>query len=190
MNVFPVATNMEFNSKKIEIWDSVIVKKTGSGRRKSLSRRAYPDWEIQASFVGLTAEQRDSIAGFIAQHRGEHAEFLWLDPEEYQVTLGHIGVGDGLNTKFQLLRELDNRFIIPVTDYVSGTLEIWAGNVPVNVVSVTDGLATLESVPTSGAAVTATFQYYWRVAFDQGTFAWSNPFYDLYKFDTLKMVTV
>lgn len=189
MNVFPITTNMEFNSKKIEIWDSVIVKKTGSGRRKSLSRRAYPDWAIQVKFTGLTDAQVESIAGFIGQQRGEFEEFLWLDPVDYQETAVRIGTGNGSNTDFQLVRNLADKFIFPITDYAAGSLTVYVNGVAVTVTSVTEGLVKLAAAPALNAIVTATFQYYWRVAFDQGKFSWVDPFFNLYKFEQINMIT-
>ena len=190
LHVFPVTTNMEFNSKKTEMWDDVIVKKTGSGRRKTLSRRAYPDWGIQVKFTGLGDAQVESIAGFIAQHRGEFQEFLWLDPVDFQETAVRIGTGDGSTTKFQLVRNLADKFVFPVADYVSGSLSVYVDGVAVTVLSVSDGLATLASAPALNSVVTATFQYYWRVALDGSKYSWTDPFYNLYKFETINLVTV
>ena len=190
MNVFPITTNMEFNTKKSEVWDSVIVKKTGSGRRKSLSRRAYPDWKINVKFTGLTAAQRDAIAGFIGQQHGEHVEFLWLDSEDYQETDVRIGTGNGSNKQFQLLRNLADKFVFPVVDIVPDSWTVYVDGTAAWVLSINDGLVTLRDTPGAGAVITATFRYYWRVTFDQDEFTWTDPFYDLYKFDTLKLVTV
>ena len=181
---------MEFNSKKTEMWDDVIVKKTGSGRRKTLSRRAYPDWAIQVKFTGLDDAQVESIAGFIAQQRGEFAEFLWLDPVDFQETAVRIGTGDGSTKQFQLLRNLADKFVFPVTDIVTGSLTVYVNGVAVTVSSVVDGLATLAAAPALNAVVTATFQYYWRVAFDGSKYSWVDPFFNLYKFETINMITV
>lgn len=190
MNIFPITTNMEFNSKKTEIWDDVVVKKTGSGRRKTLSRRAYPDWAIQAKFTGLDDAQVESIAGFVGQQHGEHSAFLWLDPVDFQETGVRIGTGNGTTTQFQLLRNLADKFVFPITDYVAGSLTVYVNGVAVTVSSVADGLATLAAAPALNAVVTATFQYYWRVAFDGSKYSWVDPFFNLYKFETINMITV
>ena len=190
LRVFPVTTNMEFNSKKTEIWDDVVVKTTASGRRKTLSRRAYPDWAIQVKFTGLDDAQIENIAGFIAQQRGEFQEFLWLDPVDFQETAVRIGTGDGSTKRFQLVRNLADKFVFPVTDYVVGSEIVYVNGVAVTVLSVTDGLVTLASAPALNSVVTATFQYYWRVAFDGSKYSWVDPFFNLYKFETINMVTV
>jgi len=190
LHVFPVTTNMEFNSKFTEICDGVVVKKTGTGRRKTLSRRAYSDFGIQVKFIGLDDDQVDEIAGFIGQHHGEAHEFLWRDPKYYQVAGVRIGTGDGVTTQFQLLRNLADRYVYPITDIVTGTLTVYVNGSAVAVSSITGGLVTLDTAPAQGSIVTATFQYYWRVAFDQSKFNWTDPFYNLNKFETISLITV
>lgn len=189
MNVFPVTTNIEFNSQWQEDWSFVAVKKTGSGRRKTLCNRAYPDWRISVKFTGLDDLLVEKIAGFIGQQRGPFAEFLWLDPTYFQETAVRIGTGNGSNKAFQLLRNFADLYVVPVTDYVAGTLTVYSNGSPVTVSSVSDGLVTLANAPASGAVVTATFQYYWRVAFDDEKFTWQDLFFNLYKFNQINLVT-
>lgn len=189
MNVFPVTTNIEFNSQWQEDWSFVAVKKTGSGRRKTLCNRAFPDWRISVKFTGLDDSQVEKIAGFIGQQKGPFAEFLWLDPTYYKETMVQIGTGNGTDKAFQLLRNFDNRYVIPVTDYVPGSLIAYVDGSPVTVSSVADGMVTLDSAPASGKVVAATYEYYWRVAFDDDKFSWQDQFINLYKFSQINLVT-
>ena len=187
--VFPQLPTMEWNSTKKQKWNTKI-QKSGSGRRKSLALWSYPEWEIRCSYKALNPDHIEDAAGFCAQVRGQHQPFLWLDPEDYRQTGVRIGVGAGAQTQFYLIRNLANRYVEPVTDVVPGTLTVYEDGVPVSFVMGDDGLIILQAPAVTGAAITASFDYYWRVAFANDDIDWSNFWYNYYKLNTIAMVTV
>lgn len=190
MNIFPSIPNIEFGQKWTEDWSFVTVKKTGSGRRKTLCPRAYPDWKMSVKLVGLDDDYIEQIAGFIGQQKGQFEEFLWLDPVYYLEERTRIGTGNGTNKAFQLLRNFDNRFVIPITDILPNSLTVFVDGSPVTGSSISDGLVTLANAPADGSVVTASCQYYWRVAFDDSTYSWQDLFFNLYNFNQINLVTV
>lgn len=189
MNIFPTIPNIQFGQKWAEDWSFVKVKRSGSGRRKTLCNRSYPDWKISVKFVGLDDYYIEQIAGFIGQQKGPFEEFLWLDPVYYLQERVRIGTSDGSNKAFQLLRNFDNRFVIPVTDVMPNSLRVFADATQMTVSSNTNGLVTLSAAPASGAVVTASFQYYWRVAFDDSEYSWQDIFFNLYNYNQINLVT-
>lgn len=185
--VFPTLTTMEWNSVKKQRWNTK-VQTSGSGIRKTMAAWAYPQWEIKAAYRALSTAEYKTLAGFCAQVKGSFAPFLWLDPEDYQETGVRIGIGSGASKSFQLLRNFDNRFVEPVRDIVAGTLHVYEAGVEKTVTLGSDGIVTFS--PANGAIITATFQYYWRVAFKDDDLDWEYFWYSLYRLKTLEMVTV
>ena len=187
--IFPSLPAMAWDSVKRQIWDTK-VQTSGNGRRKSLCTQSYPKWEIECSYTCLDDAQIAQAAGFFGLVRGQFQPFLWFDPEDFQITKGQIGIGDGVTADFQLIRNYGGLFVEPIRDIVDGTLTVYADN---NVVPVTlgkDGLVNFATPPVPGAVLTATFQYYWRVAFQNDTLEWSNFWYGFYKLNTITVVTV
>lgn len=187
--IFPDLPTMAWNSKKRQIWEGVKVQKSGSGRRKSLRTQAYPEWEIECSYTCLDTEQIKKAAGFFAMVGGEFQPFLWKDPEDYFEEAVRIGTGTGSQSQFQLLKNLGGYYIEPVRDVVSGTLTVKVNGAAVSVLSENNGLVTV-SPPAAGAVVTASFEYYWRVAFDGNSSEWENFWYNYYKLNKILVVTV
>lgn len=189
LSIFPSIPTMAWNSKKIQRWNTVVVQKSGNGRRKSLCRQTYPEWEIQCSYTALDDDAVEQAAGFFAMVRGQHQPFLWLDSEDYRETAVRIGTGNGTAKQFQLLRNLGDFFVEPARDIVSGTLTVYVDDDSVPAALGDDGLVALTVAPAVGTIVTATFQYYWRVAFADDI-DWDNFWYGFYKLNTIKLVTV
>jgi uncharacterized protein (TIGR02217 family) len=187
--IFPELPTMAWNSQKTQRWDTII-QKSGSGRRKSFSRWAYPEWVIDCSYTCLDTETIKKAYGFFAMVRGQFQPFLWKDPEDYQETKVRIGTGNGANKTFQLLRAYGGLYTEPVRDIVSGTLKVLVNDLPVTAALGADGQVALAAPPANGAAVTASFEYYWRVAFDGDELTWTNFWYGFYRLNKVTMVTV
>lgn len=187
--IFPDIPTMAWNSIKRQRWNTK-VQKSGSGIRKSLSRWAYAEWDIEAEYTCLNQDQIELVAGFIGLVRGQFKPFLWKDPEDFKQTKVRIGTGNGINTDFQLLRNLGNLYIEPVKDIVAGTLAVCANDTEIPVTLGTDGLVKANTAPETGAIVTASFEYYWRVAFADDEADWTNFWYNYYKLNKIKLVTV
>lgn len=185
--VFPYFPSMAWNSTKSQVWD-VVVKKSGSKKRKTMTTQAYPEWVIKCSYTALDTDEVDQLAGFVAKVKGQLSPFLWRDFEDYKQENVRVGTGNGVNKDFQLLRNYANEYAEPIYDVVSGTLIMYVDGFPVTYTLGTDGLVTLTTAPASGKAVTATFEYYWRVAFDDDA-TWEHVWYNLYKLNTITLVS-
>lgn len=187
--VFPQFPSMAWNSEKAQSWE-VTVKKSGTGKRKTMTSQAYPNWTIKCSYTALSQEEVERAAGFFAQVKGELLPFLWKDPEDYQEPNVRIGTGNGANKEFQLLRNYADEYVEPIYDVVPGTLMAFVDGVTANYTLGTDGLITMAAPPALGAVVTATFEYYWRVAFDVDNVTFTNFWYNYYELKTITLVNV
>ncbi|HBR28592.1 MAG TPA: hypothetical protein DD789_04020 [Firmicutes bacterium] len=187
--IFPDLKTMAWNNTKTMRWDTKI-QKSGSGRRKTLSRWSYPEWSLECSYTCLDQKEIEEAAGFFAMVRGQHQPFLWKDMEDYREENVRIGVGDGQSVGFHLVRNYANLFVEPVGDILLETLEIYVDDESAEVSVEDGGWVELATPPASGAIVTATFEYYWRVAFADDELDWANFWYSFYKLNKVGLVTV
>jgi len=187
--VFISPPSMAWNSTKTQKWNTEI-QKSASGRRKTLSRWSYPEYELNCSYTCLNPAEIDYVAGFFAKMRGQAGTFLWKDDQDYKIENSLIGIGDGFTTGFQLLRDLGGQFYEPILDVVPGTLKVYVDDVKTNVTLYEDGLIEFLSAPAAGSIITASCEYYWRVAFADDSLTWEHFWYNFYRLKSVKLVTV
>lgn len=187
--IFPDLKTMAWNNTKTMRWDTA-VQKYGSGRRKTLSRWSYPEWVLECQYTCLNDAEIKQAAGFFAMVRGRHQPFLWKDTEDYKEENVRIGVGNGQQTQFQLLRNYAGLYVEPVRDIVDGTLEVFVDDEPSEVILEEDGIIKFALPPAAGKIITASFEYYWRVAFDDDELDWENFWYGFYRLRRVRLVSV
>lgn len=185
--VFPENISIGWESKKTLRWETT-VKKSSSGVRKAMTNWAYPEIEIECQLVGLSDAQSVLVQGFICSLYGRLAPFLWRDFEDRREEDAALGTGDGAITDFQLFR-MAGTFRLPVTDVVADTLTVNVDGVSTQVALLDGGVVRFASAPASGAAISASFDYYWRVAFADDETEFDSQFLNIGK-STIKMVTV
>lgn len=185
--VFPFFPSMAWSSTKTEQWD-VTVMKSGSKKRKTFTSQAYPEWVIKCSYTALNNDEIEQLAGFVAKVKGQLLPFLWKDFEDYKQEKVRIGTGNGVTKDFQLLRNYADEYAEPIYDIVPGTLTVYVDGIAVPYTLGTDGLVSLTSAAANGKAVTASFEYYWRMAFDDSV-TWENFWYSYYKLNTITLVS-
>lgn len=188
--IFPSLQSMEWKNSKTQRWEGVYVQKSGNGRRKSLCTQAYPEWEMECSYACLSQEEVEKAAGFFAMVRGSHRPFLWKDTEDFSQTNVRIGVSDGTVMGWQLLRNYGGYFVAPVRDIVDGTLVMFADGVEFDCVLGVDGWVTPTVAQPADAVITASFEYYWRVAFNDSELTWENFWYNYYSLKEISLISV
>lgn len=188
--IFP-NRKVKWNSKKTPSWNSTVVT-LGRGRRKSITNRAYPSWEISVNFTGITQREYEEILGFLC-NVGAGA-FLWYDHEDHRQINVKVGQGDGQKTDFQLLRYWGGTrnnnlsFAEPVTDVDEDTLRVYVeGQQVTNFKLKEDGIISFNTAPQG--LIQADFIYYWRVALD-GDVSFEAVYRNFYETGTLKLVSV
>lgn len=184
---FPVALQpkVAYNSSKHQSWDTEVYE-SASGRYRSLSNQLYPKWKISVLIQPLTDAEARTLMGFVAARKGGYEPFLWKDAEDYHEQ--GVGLAKVSNTKYQAVARFGNyvepvEYIENVEVFVNGTKQASTSY------TVSNGYVTFKSAPASGATVTANYDYYWKVRFDDDGMGIEHIFDNINRSQRFKMVT-
>ena len=118
-----------------------------------------------------TRTERDAILEFYRTHQAQYEDFLFKDPEGYDVSRVQIGTGDGAEDEFQIY-DVAGTVYYPRKDIVAASLSVWVATVlktegvHYNVDYTSSGIITFTGGNIPGAvAVEAEYEYYRRVRF-------------------------
>jgi uncharacterized protein (TIGR02217 family) len=135
--------------------------------------------------------QLDALIAFFRARKGRADGFRFKDWTDYTATAQLLGIGNGLNTQFQLRKAYSSG---AVTEYrtihkpVSGTVALYLNNAlqapAAYSLNATNGLVTFTNPPANGVSVTADFEFDVPVRFDTdrlsaslenyGSFSWND----------------
>lgn len=136
----------------------------------------YPVWTWTLKYnvlrQGAPYAEFETLAGFFLARQGGFDSFLYDDPTDDSVTDQSFGVGDGVTTKFQLVRTLGG-FSEPIYN-VNAITNIKVSGTPTGAYTQSAGVITFSSPPAGGAALTWTGTYRWRVRFTDDTANFDN----------------
>ena len=174
-----------YNSSKQQSWDSEVYE-SASGRYRSLSNQLYPKWKIHVLIQPLTDADARLLMGFVAARKGGYEPFLWKDAEDYHeqgITLAKVSP-----LVYQAVSKFGNyvepvEYIENVKVYVDGTEQAASGY------TVANGYITFDSAPATGAVVTADYDYYWKVRFDDDGMGIDHIFDNINRSQRFKLVT-
>lgn len=138
--------------------------KRASGRRFALSQQLYPTYLYRIPYSFLRPVDLATLGGFFRARSGRLDDFLFQDRDDDSVTAQVIGVGNGTNAAFQLMRTAGG--VIEPVYAVNGTPSVYVNGVLTTAYTLSaNGLVTFTTPPPAGHVVTWTGLYYWRVAF-------------------------
>ncbi len=192
--VFPSLPGITWGSTKSPEWKT-ITQESVSGKELRASLMSYPRWTYTLSYEflrGGSLAELQTLVGFFNARRGMFDDFLYTDPDDNTVTAQQFGVGDGAATGFALVRSYGG-FSEPVQNlnsapsiYVNGVLKVLTTDYTVSSL----GVVTFVTAPASGAVLTWSGTYYWRVRFLQDSSEFGNFLKDLYELKKLSFKTV
>jgi uncharacterized protein (TIGR02217 family) len=155
---------------------------TGSGAEERNSRWADSKRVYNAGYGVRSLDDLHAVIGFFEERRGKLHGFRWKDHRDFKscAPLASIspldqalGTGNGTNAAFQLVKKYGTGlrdYLRTVTKPVSGTVRAAVNGVETSAFSVNTltGVITFTagSIPASGAAVTAGFEFDVPVRFD------------------------
>jgi len=143
-----------------------------------------------------TQTQLDSLIAFFRARQGKAYGFRFKDWSDYSVSGQQIGVGDGAETQFQLIKQ----YISPPTTIsrdikkpVDGTLTVYFDGIEqVSGVSLdsVSGVVTFSSAPASAVVITADFEFDVPVRFDTDRLSASLDSYGVNSWNNIPIVEV
>lgn len=171
--LFPTLQGLTLNVQRSASWPTAI-QETETGNEIRIQVQPRPKWSWSLGFEFLMDDRTAGISdlqklsGFWLRHRGALETFRFRDPDDYTATDAPIGTGDGAKAQFQLVRSLGGtgtayRYDEPIQEIETAAVKV--DGVEVSAILGAGGVVTLASAPAVGAAVTATFSYWWRVRF-------------------------
>ncbi len=147
----------------------LVVGASGAERRNRLWSQARARYQVGTG-VKSEAQMRALIAFFRARG-GRATGFRFKDWSDFQGVNEPLGVGNGAQKKFQLVRRYGNggqEQLRPVLKPVGGTVRIYVDGALVSGLSISTvtGVVSFATAPASGVVLTADFEFDVPVRFD------------------------
>ncbi len=192
--IYPTLPGLTWSVTKSPIWKTR-VQTSVRGRELRIKDQLYPRWKFQQVYSFLSGTTRCTpgypevriMMNFFQSVRGSWDNWLFHDPSDNIIIGQSIGLGNGVETVFQLLRTLapetaqnyplasgqfpiggfDEPIIAPLA------YQVYLNNVPqfgvgFNVNEL-NGVVTFVVPPGLGVHITADIQYYFRCRFTTDT---------------------
>lgn len=165
--IFPSLPGLSWSIGKQPEFKTVITEAAG-GVESRVALWSAPRWHFKLTYELLrddaTAELK-TLMGFFLARQGKYDSFLLRDPDDCAVVGQALGIGDGANTVFPLVRSFGGYSEqVGALDQLSG---VAVNGQPVAASIAPFGRAvTLAVAPPAGAVVTADFSFLFRVRFD------------------------
>ncbi len=155
-----VTTSPQFNTR---------AHRAMSGSEVRSASMVYPLWKFGLKYELLRNDninnELKTLAGFFNARQGQFDSFLYSNPTDNSVTAQQIGVGDGVQTQFQILRDFGG-YVEPVQNlngapsiFLNGALQSTGYTISAT------GLLTFTFAPAAGGAITWTGSFYYRCRF-------------------------
>ncbi len=176
-NVFPTLPGLAWSVTKSPMWKTRI-QTTVRGRELRIRDQIYPRWKFQQIYSFLSGTVRCTpgyteiqiMMDFFQGAQGSWDNWLFLDPSDNFAANQTIGVGNGSQLSFQLVRSFAGSFAEPIIAPTSWVIRL-DGAVQGSGFSVNtaNGVLTFSSPPASGVVITADIHYYFRCRFTTDT---------------------
>lgn len=168
----PFLTNWGFPKKSFTFETTVQTPKSKRGEIR-YSAQPYPiwtyDWPVNFMRGGEQVANSDYqyLLGFGLAMGGTLSDFLLQDAYDHTVTAQNFGTGNGNTTQFQLTRSIG--IGTDITQNLNGTPTVYVNGTKTTVTVGSTGIVTFSTAPASGAVLTWSGSYYYRVRFDSDT---------------------
>ena len=171
-----------------------------SGREVRVPLMAYPLYEFEATYDGLTssatlfaglqASSLQNLMGFFLQMQGQANTFLYTDPDDNTITGQFLGAGDAATRSFQFVRALGG-FVEPVgwiiainTVYLNGAVQSAGYSLAA------PNTLSFSTAPGAGVAVTADFTFAFNCRFLDDQMDFQEFMSNLWKLESMKFRSV
>lgn len=163
-----------------------------SGKEYRASQMSSPIYSITLQYEFLRAgsqQELQILANFFLARQGAFDNFLWVHPNDNAQTDQVIGVANGTQTTFQLLRSFGAGFVEPVQNVsaisnikVNGVVKTLGSDYTVS----STGLVLFSTAPNTGN-VTWTGSFYYRARFALDKTKFTNFMKNLYSAKSVEL---
>lgn len=193
--VFPALAGLDWSVKRRPTFKT-IVRSSNSLRevRTALQTRCLYGFELGYSHLknrnGATDLQQ--LLGLFLAVRGDYDTFLYQDPDDFSVTLGNIGTGNGTNRVFVLARATGPNYFEQI-GLLNTLTEVRVNNVvvsPANYTYTAPNVITFTTAPPNGQAVTVTFTHWFVCRFEDEMQQYDQFMFNLFSLRSCKFRSV
>lgn len=171
--VFPTLPGRGWDITRSIEW-STTVQTARSGKETRIGNWTYPvyHWELVYDLLRASASYPEfqQLAAFFDTAGGQLGTFLYTDTDDNTATSQQIGIGDGTTTTFQLVRAFGG-YVEPIFA-PNAISSMTVGGVSTGSYTVapfggtSPGLVTFSTPPAPGAAIVASFTFYFPCRFE------------------------
>lgn len=188
--ILPTYPGLAWSVMKVPMW-STKIQKSVNGRELRAAYYQNPIWKFTMSFDVLRAKaalhELQDLMAFYNLRMGSFDSFLYKDLSDFTATAQQIGTGNGTNKKFRLLHSIGS-WVEPI-GYTDNITQVKVNGVVTTAYSADGESITLTSAPGSGAAVTWSGTFYYRVRFNNDSADFDNFMKDLWTLKKLELVS-
>ncbi len=176
--VYPSLPGLSWSVFRRPTFDTLV--RTSQSQREVRSQLVTETlMEFDLTYEYLSQADVATLMGFYCRMRGSYDTFLFDDPEDDSATNVQIGTGDGSTTTFTAQRSLGAS--TRVVDYLNAVSAVTVGGSPASYSVVLPNQIQLSVAPAAGAAVKASFTYYWKVRFVDDSYSFEEFMYNLHQ---------
>jgi uncharacterized protein (TIGR02217 family) len=188
--VFPVLPGLGWSVIKTPKW-STKIQQAVSGKELRSAWFSAPKYNFKLTYEILRGDsvnlELQTLLGFFNARQGSFDSFLYVDPNDNSVTAQSIGIGNGTQTVFALVRSFGGN-VEPVMN-INAIGGIYLNGAATSAYTVDGyGNVTFATAPASGVAITWTGTYYYRCRFVKDTSDFDNFMYQLWQLKELEFV--
>lgn len=176
--LFPLnARRVKWSTEVAESWE-ITEQESASGKRRAITSQTLPAWKFTLSFPALSKEEANTILAFYSRVKGSLIPFYYKDAEYYHCD--NMTLAQNTDGSYQLTANLKT---IQEPCYYADNLTVYVDGVAQSIADYTldRGAVVFNTAPASGAKVTATYDYYWKVVFSKSTLTVKQKFKNLFE---------
>jgi uncharacterized protein (TIGR02217 family) len=187
--IFPTLRGLTWDITKVPDFKTTI-QKSVSGRELRVAYMQYPLYTFSLSYSvlkdnatpatpSLNSDFQTLLSFFLARS-GTFDNFLYLDPSDNLATNQTIGIGNGTNRMFNLVRSYGNNGIVELVQNPNAITITVNGVVNTQWTQI-KGLITFNTAPINGAVIKWSGSFYYRVRFMQDNLQFNQFAYNFWE---------
>lgn len=196
--IFPQFQGWSLNKVKTQLWKNNIYE-SESGKETRIQKWSYPRYKFELKYnfmtdntiksLSLLKGELELLEGFFNSVGGTFEDFLLKDDVENSVEEQSFGIGDGTETKFQLVRSLPN-WVEPISGLVESP-QLFIDGVETTDFSFDNyGFVYFTSPPPEDSVLTWSGNYYFRCRFENDELELSRGWEGLWEDIQINLITV